>query len=235
MIITRVQEALRFFWHFLGPLFTITLPFVAITEAVEWWRGPVIQLDDQGRFQGFTALSALTLVLLQPFSEGALIARLDALQKGVTRSLGDCVLVGIRVAPALLLAYTLMAVGVYAGLLMLILPGLWIYVRLSLAGFLVTLEEHSPLQALQGSFERTAGSVQWQLLGALLVLAILVFSILNLLGGAIHAGLGDPPPVEALLGVLAALGGTLVSVLLFRFYGLTRPGSPDHERDPGLH
>jgi hypothetical protein len=235
LIITRVQEALRFFWRFLGPLFAITLPFVAITEAVEWWQGPVIQLDDAGRFQQFTTISALTLVLIQPFSEGALIARLDALQKGAARSLGDCVLVGVRVAPALLLTYTLLAVGVYVGLLMLILPGLWIYARLSLAGFLVTLEDCTPVQALQSSFERTAGTVQWQLLGALAVLAILVFSILNLLGGAIHAGVGEQPVVEALLGILAALGGTLLSVLLFRFYGLTRPGAPDRERDPELH
>lgn len=234
-IITRVQEALRFFGRFLAPLLTVTLPFVMIGEAVEWWQGPAIRTNDQGQVQGFTTISVVTLILLQPFSEGALIARLDALQKQLSRSLGDCILLAIGVAPALLLTYVLLVVAVYVGLLMLILPGIWLYVRLSLAAFVVTLEGHSPLQALQASFERTSGSVQWHLLGALVLLVLLMFSVIRIISGAALAQVGHHPAMEAALGLLVAMGGTLISVLLFRFYGLTRPDAPDREHDSNLH
>ncbi len=226
MILTRVHEALRFWWSCLGPLLWITAPFALAGEAMQLWQGPALKLNDEGVFQGFTAISVVTLVLLQPFSEGALIARLDAIEQDVQRTFGDCVLVGARVAPALLLTYAIMGVGVYAGFLMLILPGVWLYIRLSLSAFLVTLEGLSPIQAVQTSFERTAGSIQWQLLLALLFLALLVFSAVNLVGSAAQSALSENAGLNLILSILTALGGALISVLVFRFYGLTRPSAP---------
>ena len=229
MILTRVHEALRFWWNFLGPLLLVTAPFALAGEAVQIWQGPALQFNEQGVFQDVTTISAVVLVLLQPFSAGALIARLDALERGVYRSLADCIGVGVRVAPILMLAYALMAVAVYVGLLMLILPGIWAYIRLSLSSFLITLEGMTPFEAVQTSFERTAGSVQWQLLLAWLFVVLLVFSVINLVGGAAQSALGDQPALDLGLGVLASLGGALISVLVFRFYGLTRPSAPADE------
>lgn len=229
MILTRVHEALRFWWNYLGPLLVITAPFALAGEAMQLWQGSALKLDEEGVFQGFTAISVVTLVLLQPFSEGALIARLEAIEQGVQRTFVDCVLVGARVAPALLLTYAIMGVGVYVGFLMLILPGVWLYIRLSLSAFLVTLEGLAPIEAVQTSFERTAGSIQWQLLLALLFLALLVFSAVNLVGGAAQSALGEHAGLDLALSILAALGGTLLSVLIFRFYGLTRPSPTDGE------
>lgn len=223
MITTRLQEALRFWWNHLGPLLVITAPFALIGEIMALWQGPALKVNEEGQLQGITAITLTTLVLLQPFAEGALIARLDSIHRGVARSLGDCVLVGIRAAPFLLAAYALMGLGVYGGLLLLILPGVWVYVRLCLAPFLITLEGRGPVAALQESFLRTAGPRQWTLLLALLLLALLVFSALNLLGAGIAAATAEHPAGNVLLGLITALAGALISVLVFRFYVLSLP------------
>lgn len=231
MIFTRIQEALRFWWSYLIPLLIVTAPFALTGEIVKLWQGPALQFNKQGQFVGLTTISALTLAVLQPLSQAALIARLDAIEKGVPRNLGDCLLVSARVAPMLMLTYILLGIGVYIGLLLLILPGIWLYIRLCLAPFVITLEKPSPIHALRTSFERTAGITQWQLLGGLLFLAVLLFGVVSLVGRILQSTLGTQPLAQIALAVLATLASTLLSILVFRFYGLTKPNGSDSSHD----
>lgn len=232
MITLRIQESLRFWWRHLGPLFLVTVPFSLITEAVSWWRGPIFVIHDN-TLQGINIVTALLTLAVHPFAQGALIAQLAAIQSGRPRGLGDCLLFSLRMAPVLVVIYLFIAMAMYAGLLLLILPGLWLYGRFCLAPLVATLESRAPPEALRESLMRTR-TVQWQLLAALVLLWLMVLSAVNIFGAAILSLLGDNAGSQMILTLVADMGAALVGVLIFRFYVLSRPDTevPAAEQSP---
>lgn len=99
--------------------------------------------------------------------------------------------VGLLRFSALLLMSLLFVIVVAAGMLLLILPGIYLAVCMSLAPALVVLEGHGPLQALNHSYRLTRG----HRLTLLVVFAVLFLLqvVLAFAGQSLLPALGAPP------------------------------------------
>lgn len=104
-------------------------------------------------------------------------------------------------------AALLSGLGILVGMLLLVLPGLYVAARWSLANPLVIGEGMGATAALRESWERTADSA-WPIMGALLVLGLGVIAAFFLLGGAsVLAGAGSAQPGFVATLASNAIGG----------------------------
>jgi len=220
MISERLQEALRFWWRHLPAIALVVIPFSLLNSAAALVFGPPLTMTE-GQATDVNGITLGLIFVLRTLAEAALIAQLAAIAGGQARGLGDCALLALRVAPAMLLCNLIVVSAVSAAFMLLILPAVWLYIRLSLATFSVVLENVSAGAALRLSVMRTQAQ-QWQLLGAWLLLAaavlfasLIVTALLQSVAGT-HAGIG------VVMEMITALGVALLQVLLFRYYGLAR-------------
>jgi hypothetical protein len=125
--------------------------------------------------------------------------------------------VGLLRFPALLLMNLLSGIVVGMGAVFLLLPGLYLAVRMSLASPLLVLEGRGPLQALNDSYSLTRKH-GWTLLGVLAVMAPLSLGC-SVVGGAVlgmlsevfgHVGVGARSLGLIVGSGIAALGSALL-------------------------
>jgi len=119
-----------------------------------------------------------------------------------TRRLGRALL-------SLLVVNLLLAVALPIGLVLFVVPGLFLAVSFQFAVFAVAVEDHGPVGALRRSWVLASGS-RWRLL-ALVVLLVVVGGIAGAMGSVFS--LADP-----LVGQLVSLG--VNSVFLVLMYGI---------------
>lgn len=220
MLFQRLQEALRFWWRHLPAIALVTVPFSLLSSVVVLGLGqPLSGLEQE--MPTVNSASLVALFAVRTLAEAALIGQLAALLAGQPRKLTDLALLALLTAPALLLANALILLGASFGLLLFILPGLWIFVRLSLAAFLIVLEGQPALAALQQSVVRT-GDWQWEMLIAWLFLLMTVLFASQLIGALLMTLLGNAG-AGVLLDIFTGLGSALLQVLLFRYYSLSQP------------
>lgn len=243
MAFERIKEAL-FFWrtHLLS-LAIIVIPFSFLTTGGELLFGQAVELsgtDANPEFQ-FNPSAMLWAFFMPVVMEAVLIPQLAAIQAEKPRTLGQCTLIGLNFLPALMLTNILMVLTFTPAILLLTLTptgsaaavlalvgmaalfiSLWIFLRLSLAPFMVVLEQLNPMDAIRESLNRTT-TIQRELIGAWLLTVLAVLSITNIIGGIFIQLAGDHAGSRLVLGILVALGAALLHVLLFRFYGLVSP------------
>lgn len=230
MVFERIGEALRFWSSNLTAIALVTLPFALTGAALEIATGSSNIELEQFQFTTGLAIYALSAVLLSAFAEAALIAQLAAIQQGQARGLLDCLLFALAKGPGILAIYLLLGFALVPLIALLGVPLLgmaafialvWIYVRLSLASFILALEDASPLRALRHSFVRT-DAMQWPMLGAWLLTGLMVMSTLALLGAMLVELIGQGAGTAVLVKTAVSVIGATLNVLLFRFYGLSR-------------
>lgn len=220
MISERLQEALRFWWRHLPAIALVVIPFSLLNSAAVLAFGPPLTLVE-GQTTDVNGITLGLIFVLRTLAEAALIAQLAAIVGGQARGLGECALLALRVAPAMLLCNLIVVSAVSAAFMLLILPAVWLYIRLSLATFSVVLENISAGAALRLSVMRTQ-AVQWQLLGAWLLLGAAVLFASLLVTALLQSAAGTHAGISVVMEILTALGVALLQVLLFRYYGLAR-------------
>jgi len=220
MGLQRLKESLRFWWRYLGALLLVTLPFSIAGEAVQWVLGPVVTETDAGAT--LNAVTLLPFLALKPLAEGALIGQLAAIQAGQPRSLAACLQFSIRVAPVLFPIYLLLALAVGMGWMLLVLPGIWIYARCCMAPLLAALENTPVGDSFRTAWQRSH-TLQWELFGALCLMAVVVILGAAATTALLEALLGNTPWSRLLGSIVAGVLSALINVLVFRYYVLTRP------------
>ncbi len=123
-------------------------------------------------------------------------------RRGTGRSVGEALGTALRAWPLLVAVQGLSALGVMPGLLLLIVPGLYIAGRL-LAAVPLALDGAGPVAAIERSWALSAGN-GWRSIGFLLIL-VGWFVLVSAAAGAVGAG------VAALFG--GTLGVLLASIL----------------------
>lgn len=121
-------------------------------------------------------------------------ARVTGQSLGISRALRA----GLHSWPALWWTYLISGLAIFGGLLLLILPGLYLMARLSLIGPIVVGERISGGAAMRRSFELTQGR-----LGPLAAIWLLTFGIASLI--LIAPGLMLDPSVHGHWAMIAAL------------------------------
>lgn len=140
------------------------------------------QLFTAGRIGGDAA--ALLILVLMSLVGQLVIVRI-AIEDGTGgETLGDFLGTALRRLLPALAASLLQGMAVFAGLLLFILPGIWLFSRLCLATPLVATSHPDPIEALKRSWQLTDG----QSLRIIGMLAVLVLGLLMVTIGI--AGLG---------------------------------------------
>ena len=220
MLAERIKETFNFWWRNLPAIALIAIPFSLLSSLVTLLLGAPLtaQADETISVNGTT----LALVfIIRTLAEAALIFQLAAILAGKARKLSECALFALAVAPAMLLCNLVILMGASLGLLLFILPGAWIYIRLSMAPFMVALEKAGPGEALKQSLLRTR-ETQWEMLAGWLIMLLGLLAVSAVAGAILTNISGNNSAAGILLDLLTAVAGAILHVFLFRYYGLSK-------------
>lgn len=165
--------------------------------------------------QYYSDMLPYTLVTAVLASVGTIaIARLYLAARGMT--VGTALVFALTMVLSTLVAGIISSVLVCFALVLLIVPGLYLYARLSLVlPHAAATGDKNPLTLLQGSWNATRGN-GWRLVLYLVLIVIIGIIIYLLVSAVIGLGLAALLPDEAsrvALALLAALLGTAISVI----------------------
>lgn len=165
----------------------------------------------------FSAVIAITLAMI---TQGALVRATTAYSEGRKASLGESARAGLSVALPLFLLGLGSAIGIALGFLLLIVPGIILYVMWSVAAPALVEENLGPTEAFGRSNYLTEG-VRWKIFGLLLVVLVLYWifsSLVAMLGIWWYGGVAEFAQSAAggmPIGYLAINGiaGTITSAI----------------------
>jgi hypothetical protein len=146
-----LRDAWYFFSRNLSTIALLCLPWVLLenllAQFIDLWTGESSNVP----------YSLLAGLLFYPLYSAALILLVDARSRGLQPRMADLL--------ALLTALT--SLLILLGISLLVLPGLWVMVKLAFAEYLLVLRGYTPLAALRGSMNLSTGHF-WPLLACLL-------------------------------------------------------------------
>jgi hypothetical protein len=189
--------------------------------------GPLVRLA--GRHAGVFWL----LFLLRTSLVGPLVAALHmhavlAVGEGRRPRLGAVASHGLRVLPVVGAADVMASVGIYVGLILIIVPGVILWLRWIVVAQAAAIEHEGPLAAMQRSWRLSAGHYRH-----IFVIALVLF--------ALSAGLtlgARAIPLGSASGIASVALGIVVETVIASFAALTlavlyfdlraRPQSPEH-------
>jgi Uncharacterised protein family (UPF0259) len=216
-------DALRIYRAHFGKVFAIALAIVAPVELIV--SGVGLEELTSGYRDDDTAATLLipwvvSVLVVAPLIAAAAIAVLQALSNGARPRFRQSIQLALDAFPPLFLAVLLASLAVALGLAMLIVPGIYIAVRLLFAPQSVVIDGARGLDALRASWKLTRG-FWWRTFGVVF-LANLVAILPGLLIVAPFQALAESADRQAisLAGVILTEALTapfvaLVSTLLF--------------------
>lgn len=119
-------------------------------------------------------------LVIQPIYTGGLITLIYSLATERNKGILNCLLAGIMRWPYMLLANVITTFLIFSGLLLLVLPGIWLFSRLFLVPYLVMLKRQTPFQAIINSYQYTRG-YSMTILADIVILVVLFFICLLIL------------------------------------------------------
>jgi hypothetical protein len=197
-----------------GALPSQTLAFAGRTAAAQ----SVAALGRAGVI-GFEIFSAVMAVVLAMLTQGALVRATTAYSEGLKASFGESAMAGLAAAPPLFLLGLLSALGIGLGFVLLLVPGVILYIMWSVAAPALVEERLGPIQALGRSRDLTRGA-RWKILGlTLVVLACcgLLYALIGILAILWYGGIQfepDPAGANSLNDLLVGIAlGTFISAV----------------------
>lgn len=206
-----LRDAWYFFTRNLGAITLLCLPLIALEcltqRLVMGWASP----------ESAPVYEVLTGLLFYPVYSAALILFLDARSRGQQPRARDLLTRALWLWPTFALLVGLSSLLIMLGVSLLVLPGLWVMVKLAFAEYLLVLRGLTPLDALRESFKQTNGHF-WSLLLCVLTVVMPVL----LLDWFSFPAEGESAN-ELLAFLLDCVSGFLLlfaTVVLFRFFML---------------
>ena len=163
----------------------------------------------------FIALVVPSLIAI--VAQAAIIRLAIDKASGIDRSVGEALLVSLRLWPLLVVTLLLAAVPIGAGLLLFVVPGLYMAGRLALAMPLVLDGAAAPIAAVRRSWEMTDGN-GWRIIAFTIMWAawfLALSTIAAIIGGGIATaltGLGAGAAGAVIASVLGGIVGALFTV-----------------------
>ncbi len=204
-----LRDAWFFFTRHLTTLVPLCLPWIFLESLLQQ------QIDEAVGPQQMGAWSLVAGLLFYPLYTAALILFMDARGRDERPRVGQLWSAALRLWPAFALLAALTSLLIVLGLSLLILPGIFVMVKLSFAEFCLVLRGRSPLQALRESFEFTRGRFLL-ILACSLVILLPVWSLEAWLADSA----GDAVVLRVALHTLSGFFQLLLTIVAFRIYSL---------------
>ena len=157
--------------------------------------------------------------LYQPIYTGGLIYLISKIVVGEKWDIKGCLLIGLRYWVNLLLVNIISSLMVILGLFAFIIPGLFIFARLSLAEFCVVLDRLSPFEALYRS-NKMSRNFTWQIIISALLLSVILLGFQILIHLAIVTFSLENIFTFMITELLIIILWSSFTILFFRFYDL---------------
>lgn len=212
-----LRQSLFFFRNHLHRLALIQLPFLAILAFVQFQL--IQQLPDTAEDlpmelvqRNLFISSALDLTLM-PIYWGATLLYLQSVLQGTPLAAGRALGLSLACWGRLLVTYILSVLAISFGLVLLIIPGIYIGVRLAFAEFYCVMEGMGPVDAIKASWNKTSDFF-WPLLQGL----ALIFGVLLLAETLIGQMLQGHQGAMMLVSLVIQFLGVLPTIYAYRIY-----------------
>ncbi len=177
-----LTDSCRFIGFFSRPIVT----YAVVAIAAEW----LFHLLKSGiTAQLFLGVWTIFGLLLSALLHCGFVVFLGSLNSGNKLSIVQAIGLGLNRLSSYLITYVITALATFIGLLMFVIPGVYILSRLLLYDFFILLEKKRPLPAISGSL-RTTRPARRLMLGGLL---LFIFTSLLMLGVIEYAAADIPP------------------------------------------
>lgn len=201
--------------------FGIAFLFGALPQLLySYFIGSTLAMADRASTLASVTVSIASFVvfmLLSMLVQGAMVRATVAHAEGLRASLAQCIGTGLSAAVPLIGLSVLMVLGLMAGFMLLLVPGVILYLMWSVAVPALVAEEQGVFAAFGRSRWLTKGA-RWKIFGLQLVLLVLIFvfsavyGAIMLAGGMTAAatvldGVARPTP---LLLIVSAISNTLL-------------------------
>jgi Membrane domain of glycerophosphoryl diester phosphodiesterase len=191
------------------------VPLTIIATAVQASVDPnAFDLDSTETVDSGTALAGTLVASLIQFAAAALaiaacFKAISAAYLGEHAGVAESLRYAVARLLPLIVAYILVVIIVVLGLVALIIPGIWLAVKLSMVFPAVVFERTGPFAAIGRSWALTKGN-WWRVFGTLLVVFLITFVLQIVLAGVVGGLLAAGDSVSELT---AAIVLTLVNLL----------------------
>jgi hypothetical protein len=214
-------------------LFTAALvlitPVALLVDGV-WGRALADGIDAKPSVAAQSVSLGLRVLLIVPLMTALSVVVVQDLGRGTEPELGRALRIAARRFPAVLGAVGLYVVGVTGGLVLLVVPGIWLLVLWYFAAQAAVVEEAGPTAAVRRSAELVRGS-WWRVFGLILATSLL-FGVGSAIVTSIVGQAGSTALYVASLIVVEALAASLTGIFAaLLYYDLRlRHGRPDADR-----
>ena len=208
-----IMDSALFFWRNLNQIAVLCLPWLFAGAVVEYMVA--VNQDAFGETPMYFAAWVFNM-LLYPIYTAALIHLMALQAQGKRPGNLELLRLALKSWHSLLILHILSSVLFLCGLMLFVIPGLWVIVRLAFSQFYLVLEYLNPIEAIQKSFVTTRKHM------ATIFLLILVFLIpvfvLSLVIGQLIAGIPQVQPIIVIAETILSFYVLFVYVLIFRVF-----------------
>lgn len=217
MLGVALQDSLRYYARHWKNIFLIVLPISLPADVVSALAS--LYLPEEGSLCLEISIGIALALLVGPVYQRALILYVTRTNAGQPVLLRDLWAQGVLLWRPMFVLMLLSVVAIFGGLLLMIVPGIIIGIRLSLADIALVSRGGSAVHALRSSWQMTE-QVFWPMLAGYVIFGILVEMAGGLLA-AVMLALGlDYWWTDAIYGALYASCFALLTVFACRVYDL---------------
>jgi hypothetical protein len=182
-----LDDAIRLYRKTLMPCFPLLLIGVVITTAPAVWLTLIMPplTDPDLVLATFMSPSVwlVYLVIILAFTaiHGALISQIDAIAHGKPLSLGEACALGLKRLPTLLGVTILLGLMVAVGVILLVLPGIWLWGVFQLA-FVAAIVERAGIFESFGVSRRLVSGNWWRATVIMFVAFVILIAVILVIG-----------------------------------------------------
>lgn len=163
--ISILRDTWFFFSRHLGTLLPLCLPWIVIETLVQQ------QINVAAGSQNFAPWGMAAGLVFYPIYTASLILFMIDAGEGVERGVRDLWSAALRLWPAFALLSAITSLLIVVGLSLLVLPGIFVMIKLAFSEFLLVQRGQTPIDAMRESFRLTTGHFFLVLVTSLAILA----------------------------------------------------------------
>lgn len=216
MTFEYLRQSLFFFRRHLLPIASIQMPFLLTLGLLDFGIRSGID-PEMEQVPGSLMFLGLIEVLLIPLYWGATIFYMQSVLDGSPLRALTAISMGLSSWVRLLFTYLLNGLAIIIGLILFIVPGVYVGIRFSFADYICVLEGKSPMSSLKLSWGETDGYF-WVLLQGFALIFVLLFALQVV---ALQL-LGNTSLLATLVSIVINFGSALITIFGFRVFSVMR-------------
>lgn len=214
--ISILRDTWFFFSRHIGTLLPLCLPWIIVETLVQQ------QIDVAAGSQNFAPWGMAAGLVFYPLYTASLILFMIDCGEGRERGVRELWNAALRLWPAFALLSALTSLLIVVGLSLLVLPGIFIMIKMAFCEFLLVQRGQSPIDAMRESYRLTTGHFF-----LVLTVSLVILAPVWLAEGWIVQMTHDSPVLGVALHAASGFFQLLLTVATYRIFILGPGGEPE--------